>query len=254
MDSTKTRARLPLALLMACTLAACSVAGPRSSPLPHEGATMIDIYKKHLQEEMVGPGSARERLPARAADEDDEPPALRRTTLDPTINRFQRLPNPDLEMHVYPHLANGKYPVPGYVTVFPMYETVQYAMPGEVAPRRNFSRTASQSTVSASSTTAHERADTLDPMFVLERVSPTWHQVAVDFRVDYGKLCGGSLSDRDLIQLLSATSRDKNVHDLDDRYSAFARVANGPAYQAQRAKLACQDIAKAMADQRIASQ
>lgn len=38
-------------------------------------------------------------------------------------------------MYVFPHLARGRYPVPGYVTVFPMYETVEYAMPGEVFER-----------------------------------------------------------------------------------------------------------------------
>ncbi len=46
--------------------------------------------------------------------------------------RFARVPNPDLVMVVYPHLAQGKYPVPGYVTVFPMYEQTFYALPGEV--------------------------------------------------------------------------------------------------------------------------
>ncbi len=46
--------------------------------------------------------------------------------------RFARLANPDLVMVVYPHLAKGKYPVPGYVTVFPMYEQTEYALPGEV--------------------------------------------------------------------------------------------------------------------------
>lgn len=35
-------------------------------------------------------------------------------------------------MVVYPHLAKGKYPVPGYVTVFPMYDQTHYALPGEV--------------------------------------------------------------------------------------------------------------------------
>lgn len=50
--------------------------------------------------------------------------------------RFQRLPNPDLVMYVHPHLAKGRYPVPGYLTVFPMYETVEYALPGEVSPTR----------------------------------------------------------------------------------------------------------------------
>jgi conjugative transfer region lipoprotein (TIGR03751 family) len=46
--------------------------------------------------------------------------------------RFARVPNPDLVMVVYPHLSRGKYPVPGYLTVFPMYEQTQYALPGEV--------------------------------------------------------------------------------------------------------------------------
>ena len=56
---------------------------------------------------------------------------------DEIDNRFARLPNPDLVMYVTPHLsANGRYPVPGYSTVFPMYETVEYAMPGEVPLRR----------------------------------------------------------------------------------------------------------------------
>ena len=46
--------------------------------------------------------------------------------------QFQRLPNPDLVMYVYPHLA-GTDPSAdsGYTTVFPLYQRVQYAMPGE---------------------------------------------------------------------------------------------------------------------------
>jgi len=46
--------------------------------------------------------------------------------------QFQRLPNPDLVMYVYPHLAGtDPVPIPGYTTVFPLYQRVQYAMPGE---------------------------------------------------------------------------------------------------------------------------
>jgi conjugative transfer region lipoprotein (TIGR03751 family) len=48
--------------------------------------------------------------------------------------RFARLPNPDLVMYVFPHLAPSGAPVPGYVTVLPMYERTQYALPGEIAP------------------------------------------------------------------------------------------------------------------------
>ena len=46
---------------------------------------------------------------------------------------FPRLPNPTLVMYVFPHLAGeARAPVPGYTTAFPMYEQVEYALPGEV--------------------------------------------------------------------------------------------------------------------------
>ena len=36
-------------------------------------------------------------------------------------------------MYVFPHLAGEtRAPVPGYTTAFPMYEQVEYALPGEV--------------------------------------------------------------------------------------------------------------------------
>ena len=50
---------------------------------------------------------------------------------------FPRLPNPSLVMYVFPHLAGSEsVPVPGYATTFPLYERVEYALPGEVAPFR----------------------------------------------------------------------------------------------------------------------
>lgn len=54
------------------------------------------------------------------------------SALEPMRQRFAKVPNPDLVMVVYPHLAQGKYPVPGYVTTFPMYEETNYALPGEI--------------------------------------------------------------------------------------------------------------------------
>ena len=45
---------------------------------------------------------------------------------------FPRLPNPDLVMYVYPHLSGTEQvPVPGYSTVCPLHQRVQYALPGE---------------------------------------------------------------------------------------------------------------------------
>lgn len=55
-----------------------------------------------------------------------------RTAADEIRSQFVRLPNPDLVMYIFPHLAGeSPVPIPGYSTVFPLYTRIQYAMPGE---------------------------------------------------------------------------------------------------------------------------
>jgi conjugative transfer region lipoprotein (TIGR03751 family) len=143
---------LAACLAAAALLSACSVTGPRSSPLPQDGKTITEVYKEHTRSEGAGAGAAepRERLQERDTSTRRAPesqgtqgdvagglrPAAYASQIQPMQQRFQRLPNPDLVMYVHPHLAKGRYPVPGYLTVFPMYETVEYALPGEVAPTR----------------------------------------------------------------------------------------------------------------------
>ena len=46
---------------------------------------------------------------------------------------FPTLKNPFLVMYVYPNLdAEDGTPIPGYWTTFPMYEQIEFALPGEV--------------------------------------------------------------------------------------------------------------------------
>lgn len=131
--------KLTFIALLACTAAVamlqgCSVAGPRESPLPKSGPKMIDIYERHVAENSAH-GTAGGAEPMRRWYDEPRRPENSGAGPGGALNaRFARLPNPDLEMYVYPHLAKGKYPVPGYTTVFPMFESVQYALPGEVAP------------------------------------------------------------------------------------------------------------------------
>lgn len=43
---------------------------------------------------------------------------------------FSKLPNPELKLYVFPHLAGSKMlPVPGYWTAFPAYPRDYYALP-----------------------------------------------------------------------------------------------------------------------------
>lgn len=104
--------------------------------LSHGGRSMDDIWRQ----ETGGDPSQRQLLDARQALRRplDEPEDRRagltytRTAQIEIYRQFHRLPNPDLVMYVFPHLAGSDpVPVPGYSTVFPLYQRVQYALPGE---------------------------------------------------------------------------------------------------------------------------
>lgn len=50
------------------------------------------------------------------------------------LTAFHKLPNPTLQLYVYPHLAgNSEVPIPGYYTAVSAYERDYYALPSEVA-------------------------------------------------------------------------------------------------------------------------
>jgi conjugative transfer region lipoprotein (TIGR03751 family) len=114
---------LALASLLGCA------GGTKEEILPQDGPTMKEVYDGHFR------GAA----PATPAG----PPIGRRAGADPGLegysrdahneieSQFPRLPNPDLVMYVFPHLSEQGYPVPGYSTVLPMFERVEYALPGE---------------------------------------------------------------------------------------------------------------------------
>ena len=124
--------------LLAVALAGCATS--KDELLPHGTRTMLDIWN---DETSGAAGTPRELLDARQAlrrpltegDVQALPQinaAYTRTAQNEIEQLFHRLPNPDLVMYVFPHLAGtDPAPVPGYSTVFPLYQRVQYALPGE---------------------------------------------------------------------------------------------------------------------------
>lgn len=139
MPKTSIKCCLILVVLTAA-LTGCSTI--KDSMLTHGDQTMLDIWD-------VGTGGsanrsqsrqlmdARQSLRRPITDADiQSAPAMQasytRTATNEIYSQFERLPNPDLVMYVFPHLAGtDPVPVPGYTTVFPLYQRVQYAMPGE---------------------------------------------------------------------------------------------------------------------------
>lgn len=111
--------------------------------LTHGDHTMLDIWNQETNGTTGGDRASYELLDARQAlrrpltDADrqatsDVQTLYTRTAQNEIYRQFHRLPNPDLVMYVFPHLAGtDPVPVPGYSTVFPLYQRIQYALPGE---------------------------------------------------------------------------------------------------------------------------
>jgi conjugative transfer region lipoprotein (TIGR03751 family) len=96
---------------------------------------MKTIYERHIEEMGArDPLVVREALGHRPiADAGESLAGYTRDAGNEIDAIFPRLPNPTLVMYVFPHLAgDDPVPVPGYATAFPMYERVEYALPGEV--------------------------------------------------------------------------------------------------------------------------
>jgi conjugative transfer region lipoprotein (TIGR03751 family) len=125
-----------MTLVVAMALAGCAT--QKEQLLPHGETTMLDVWQRE-----TGRSGHRQLLEARQALRrpltDANPQAMlaqheayTRTASNEIYGQFKRLPNPDLVMYVFPHLAGTeRVPVPGYSTVFPLHERVQYALPGE---------------------------------------------------------------------------------------------------------------------------
>ena len=125
---------LVLMLVVATGITGCATNSEKL--LTHGGRSMDQIWRQ----ETAGDPSQQLLMDARQALRRplDEPEdrragsAYTRTAQNEIYRQFHRLPNPDLVMYVFPHLAGSDpVPVPGYSTVFPLYQRVQYALPGE---------------------------------------------------------------------------------------------------------------------------
>lgn len=124
---------LKLGAYLAIALLASACSTNKDELLPHGDRTMMDVW-----DQGSSGSSSRQLLDARQdlrrplETRETDNTMFTRTAQNEIYSQFKRLPNPDLVMYVFPHLAGSDpAPIPGYTTVFPLYQRVQYAMPGE---------------------------------------------------------------------------------------------------------------------------
>ena len=139
-------------LLLAAGLAACAAKGPATAL--REGPRMLDLYRGTAAPDKAGGVEPAEPKPGASTEVRCRWRVFAWTCALPEVERepstgneqtyarsseneleflFPRLPNPDIYIHVLPHLATeARVPVPGYTTAVPLYERVEYALPGEM--------------------------------------------------------------------------------------------------------------------------
>jgi len=119
--------------LAACLLAGCSTSQETLLPVDANTSMMTLWSQRGGSTQALTEQRSQLRRPL------NDPAALTREQQGYTRSaageiqsQFVRLPDPDMVMYIFPHLAgDDAVPVPGYSTVFPFYTRVQYAMPGE---------------------------------------------------------------------------------------------------------------------------
>ncbi len=123
-------------VLVSISLVVGGCASTKETVLPQDGPSMKAIYETHFEEMGArDPQAFRGDLGSRPlASGDASLYGYTREAVNELETTFPRLPNPTLVVYVFPHLASEeRVPVPGYVTTFPLYYRVVYALPG-VAP------------------------------------------------------------------------------------------------------------------------
>ncbi|OUE53934.1 TIGR03751 family conjugative transfer region lipoprotein [Citrobacter freundii] len=121
-----------LILLLSLLLAACSTDQKTLLPVD-ENTTILNIWgRQNNDAQALYDARSVLRRPLDDTTLTAQQQQAARSDGNATKTLFRRLPNPDLEMYIFPHLAGSEgVPVPGYTTVFPFYNRVQYALPGE---------------------------------------------------------------------------------------------------------------------------
>lgn len=120
-------------LIMMIFLAGCSTSQETLLPVDPDTSMMTLWNQRSGGAQALAEQRSQLRRPLNdPAASANEQQSYSRTAADEIRSQFVRLPNPDLVMYIFPHLAGeSPVPIPGYSTVFPLYTRIQYAMPGE---------------------------------------------------------------------------------------------------------------------------
>ena len=126
--------RMSLLALFAASLAACSVTQPSSDKLlPDAGPTTAELIsgQNSRVSAYFGNGVQADYLGMPLTEGYAPNSAYSLAHVNELRRDFRKVPNPEIVAYVFPHISDGELPVPGYFTMFHLYERDHYALEQE---------------------------------------------------------------------------------------------------------------------------
>jgi len=126
--------RMSLLALFAASLAACSVTQPSSDKLlPDAGPTTAELIsgQKSRVSAYFGNGVQADYLGMPLTEGYAPNSAYSLAHVNELRRDFRKVPNPEIVAYVFPHISDGELPVPGYFTMFHLYERDHFALEQE---------------------------------------------------------------------------------------------------------------------------
>ena len=126
--------RMSLLALFAASLAACSVTQPSSDKLlPDAGPTTAELIsgQKSRVSAYFGNGVQADYLGMPLTEGYAPNSSYSLAHVNELRRDFRKIPNPEIVAYVFPHISDGELPVPGYFTMFHLYERDHYALEQE---------------------------------------------------------------------------------------------------------------------------
>ena len=126
--------RMSLLALFAASLAACSVTQPSSDKLlPDTGPTTAELIsgQKSRVSAYFGNGVQADYLGMPLTEGYAPNSSYSLAHVNELRRDFRKVPNPEIVAYVFPHISDGELPVPGYFTMFHLYERDHFALEQE---------------------------------------------------------------------------------------------------------------------------
>ena len=126
--------RMSLLALFAASLAACSVTQPSSDELlPDSGPTTAELIsgQKSRVSAYFGNGVQADYLGMPLTEGYAPNSSYSLAHVNELRRDFRKVPNPEIVAYVFPHISDGELPVPGYFTMFHLYERDHFALEQE---------------------------------------------------------------------------------------------------------------------------